>query len=205
LQKKNPAVSAARLKRKKSADGENQPVSGKVHVILEPFTFSETNSLTMAQDKSLIIVHVRLPNHWAVAAETLWATPRGDDLYTIENTPFFAYGINYKDVVRAKKIEQSPYPEVIEVVERSGNRTIRMMLKDTLETEKRSMILETLVGLATSFENADSKLYAVNIPVKADYLAVYNQIELWADKEEFLSFETTHERVPGSFDDEPSS
>ena len=34
--------------------------------------------------------------------ETLWATPLGNHLYRLENSPWFAYGVSFLDVVRAR-------------------------------------------------------------------------------------------------------
>ena len=43
---------------------------------------------------------------------------------------------------------------------------------------------------------------AINIAPDADYLAVFDQLEAWADSNLF-DFETCHPRVEGSFDDSP--
>ncbi len=49
----------------------------------------------------------RVPNEDGTAeVETLWATSLGDDKYQIDNSPFWAYGVSWEDVVFA------PFSEV---------------------------------------------------------------------------------------------
>lgn len=75
-------------------------------------------------EDSLTKVHIDLPNHWATGGESLWALPLGDDLYEIRNSPFYAYGINWGDVVWAHSNDPELKPQVREVVTPSGNRTL---------------------------------------------------------------------------------
>ncbi len=37
--------------------------------------------------------------------ETLWASPLGNDLYRLENSPWYAYGVSWQDVVEAHSPE----------------------------------------------------------------------------------------------------
>ncbi len=64
-------------------------------------------------------VHVDLPNHWAIGGESMWAEPLGNDLYKIENVPFYAYGLNYQDTVRATPESEDQIPEIRELVKKS--------------------------------------------------------------------------------------
>ena len=34
--------------------------------------------------------------------ETLWAVPVGENLYRLDNSPFFAYRVSWEDVVHAE-------------------------------------------------------------------------------------------------------
>jgi hypothetical protein len=34
--------------------------------------------------------------------ETLWATTLGEDRYRLDNSPFFAYGVSWLDVIEAR-------------------------------------------------------------------------------------------------------
>lgn len=47
--------------------------------------------------EELAKIYIDLLNHWAIGGECLWATPLGNNLYRIENVPFYAYGLSFKD------------------------------------------------------------------------------------------------------------
>ena len=146
---------------------------------------------------------VNLPNHWACGSEVFWAEPCGNDLYKIVNVPFFAYGLNFKDVVQAIKPDDSDYPEVIEVVEPSGNKTIRFTFEKGTSEETHSEVINTLEKLGISGEGSTAGSYAMNIPPSIVFKEVFDLFEHWADVDGLLFFETTEERVPRSFDDVP--
>ena len=55
-------------------------------------------------DDSLVKVHIDLPNHWGTNGEALWARSLGGDRYQIDNVPFFAYDLNFRDIVEAVAI-----------------------------------------------------------------------------------------------------
>jgi len=58
----------------------------------------------MSDRDPLVKLHVDLPNHWLWKGESMWVRPLGGDLYEIENSPFCAYGLSYKDVVIARSV-----------------------------------------------------------------------------------------------------
>lgn len=153
-------------------------------------------------DEELTKLHIDLPNHWAIGGESLWAKPLGDDLYQIENVPFFAYGLNYQDIVRATPDSPELKPEIREVVEPSGHQTIRVIFDKTTDREHQVKLLESLEQYKASYERADSINVAIDIKANGNYNAVYDQLEEYIEKG-FLSFETCEARVKGSFDDIP--
>ena len=153
-------------------------------------------------DEELEKVHIDLPNHWAIGGESLWATPLGNDLYRIENVPFFAYGLNYLDVVLATADSDELKPEVRKVVTPSGHRTYRVMFPNKIDREKQVELLETLEQYEASYERADAINVAIDIKPTGDHLAVYDQLEVY-EENGLLSFETCEARVEGSFDDFP--
>ena len=147
-------------------------------------------------------IHIDLPNHWAIGGESLWATPLGNDLYRIENVPFFAYGVNFLDVVSATAESDDLIPEVRKVVEPSGHRTYRVMFNKEVSREKQVELLETLEKYDASYERADTRNIAIDIKPSGDRVAVFDQLDEY-EGAGFLSFETCEARVEGSFDDIP--
>ncbi|MCL2075789.1 MAG: DUF4265 domain-containing protein [Betaproteobacteria bacterium] len=90
------------------------------------------------------------------ASEYLWATPLKDDLYKINNVPFFADDVSYSDVVRAKSLgSRLTY---LEVVFPSKNTTLRVFCFDA---NKRERFLDILEKYKCIYEGAYDQEYIV--------------------------------------------
>ncbi|RDS84065.1 DUF4265 domain-containing protein [Dyella psychrodurans] len=97
--------------------------------------------------------------------ETLWATPLGNDRYKLCNSPFFAYGVSWEDIVLAPYDAQEGFPTFQAVIEKSGNRTIRIIFDSPASPGNASHeILHELVALGCSYEGAKPTYIAINIP-----------------------------------------
>lgn len=126
--------------------------------------------------------------------ETLWATVVGRNWYRLENTPFFYYGVSLGDVVEARWREEDleeqddeddgvyGFPYFTRVVEKSGNRTLRLALARAgqedfvpvfdLNSEKVAPIFARLEELGCRYEGFHPYLVAINVPPEADLDAV---------------------------------
>jgi len=147
-------------------------------------------------------IYIDLPNHWAIGGESLWATPLGSDLYRIENVPFFAYGLNFLDIVLATPDSDQLKPEIRRLVTPSGHKTYRIIFDKEISREKQVELLETLEKYEASYERADGKNVAIDIKPSGNHIAVYDQLDEY-EQTGFLSFETCEARVKDSFDDVP--
>ena len=156
----------------------------------------------MNQDEELTKVIVDLPNHWATGGESLWAKNLGAELYEIRNVPFYAYGLNFGDVVRAIEPAPDQKPVVSELVRASGHRTLRVSFCDSFEESDRLELLRTLNKLNAHFETADSKYFAIDVEPEGNYQAVWDRFAGW-EAQGLLEYETCESRVAGSFDDAP--
>jgi Domain of unknown function (DUF4265) len=154
-------------------------------------------------EENLIKLHIDLPNHWAIGGESLWATSLGNDLYRIENVPFFAYGLNFLDIVRATADSPELKPEIREVVTASGHRTYRVIFNKDVERDNQATLLESLEKFGASYERADGINVSIDIKPSGDHDAVFDKLDEYEEKG-FLSFETCESRIEGSFDDVPS-
>jgi len=155
-------------------------------------------------DENLDKLHIDLPNHWAIGGESLWAEILGNDLYRIANVPFFAYGLNYGDVVRANSTDPELKPEIQELVEQGGHRTLRVIFDKSVDREKQVELLEQLERFKASYERADDINVAIDVEPDGDYLASYDKLEEF-ENNGFLDFETCEARVNSSFDDSPEN
>jgi hypothetical protein len=91
--------------------------------------------------------------------ETLWAFKLGGDHYRLDNTPWFAYGISWQDVVEARP-DTDGQLQLVKVVSKSGNRTVRITAKEPFKDEW----LEKIVSLGASYEGANRRYVGINIP-----------------------------------------
>jgi hypothetical protein len=97
--------------------------------------------------------------------ETLWATPLGNDHYQLDNSPFYAYGVSWQDVILAPYDQQDGFPTFRSVVEASGNRTVRVFFDPPVAPgNSADRVLQGLVALGCSYEGANRKYISVNIP-----------------------------------------
>lgn len=147
-------------------------------------------------------VHIDLPNHWATGGESMWATPLGNNLYRIENIPFYAYGINFLDIVYATSDTEEHIPEVREIVTPSGRRTYRVIFSKEMHRDKQVELLDSLDKYEASYERANDTMVSIDIKPSGDHLAVYDKLDYF-EAQNYLSFETCEARMEGSFDDLP--
>jgi Domain of unknown function (DUF4265) len=155
-------------------------------------------------EQPLTKVHVDLPNHWAVGGESMWARELGADRYRIENVPFYAYGLNFSDVVEARAQAPDQKPSVLRVVERSGHNTLRVMFDAAVSEARMLELLAALEPLAVSFERSGEHYFALDLEPEASVEAVRDQLDRW-EAEGLLGYETCEARVPGSFDSAPDA
>ncbi|QHL86991.1 DUF4265 domain-containing protein [Nibribacter ruber] len=153
-------------------------------------------------EEGLEKIHIDLPNHWVVGGESMWAEPLGNDLFQIENVPFYAYGLNFKDIVRATSDSEELKPEIRELIKPSGRRTFRICFKSQVSREQQEVILESFFEHHVSYERADDIYVALDMKPEGDYQAVFDKLESYQEQY-FIGFETCEARVEGSFDDVP--
>ncbi|SRR6266516_3358187 len=156
----------------------------------------------MTPDDELTKIVVDLPNHWATGGEGMWAKPLGEDLYEVQNVPFYAYGLNFGDVVRAVQPAPNKKPVVSELVRAGGHRTLRVTFSDSLTESERLEHLCSLNDLKASFEGANKRYFAIDIEPDGDYEAVCDRLAAW-EAQGPLEYETCEARVAGTFDDTP--
>lgn len=109
--------------------------------------------------------------------ETAWAQRRspGEDVFRLDNSPFYAYRVSLDDLVEGASVSDGMY-EFVRVVERSGNRTVRLMFGDEKsDTPFGEGVLGGILALGCSFEGMFSKLMSITVPpsVSLDAVATY--------------------------------
>lgn len=93
-------------------------------------------------------------------------------------------------------------PQISRVERRSGHQTLRLIFKAETDRLERDEILGKINDLGTTYENANSKLYSLDIPRIEDFQPLCDQLWRW-EQSGALEYETCEARVPGSFDGTP--
>tara|TARA_A200000113_G_scaffold87731_1_gene78298 strand:- start:1666 stop:2145 length:480 start_codon:yes stop_codon:yes gene_type:complete len=97
--------------------------------------------------------------------ETMWAIDLGNNLYQLDNLPFYAYGISWHDKFKAEKQNEQGFAKFKEVTEKSGNKTLRLIFtEEDLDTRTAEQILENITEIGCSFEGATASYYTINVP-----------------------------------------
>lgn len=153
---------------------------------------------------NLTKIVVDLPGHWAgFGGESVWAEHLREDLYRLENLLFYAYGLNFHDVVLAKSPGPDRKPEVISVVEASGHQTLRLLFRGDPSENEQTPYLDELGSFGVDVERASSVHLALDIPPSADLNAVRDRLDEWTERG-IVEYETCEVRVAGSFSSAPS-
>lgn len=122
----------------------------------------------------LVKVLVEYLDQGSENSERLWAEPLADDLYEIRNTPWYLYKLNWGDIVRCAEVSADEVPRVVEVVERSGHRTLRILFNEKrVSPEEQEAILAGLNDLEASYERHSDTFVSVDVEPEADYEAIF--------------------------------
>ena len=126
-------------------------------------------------------------------AENVWAESLNGDRYRIRNSPFYALGFSFLDVVHAvMQTEDARIPVVSDVVLRSGHSTYRLFLEKGIDNnDEFRRAWEAVESLGCSFEGMNGKLLAVDVPPETDIFAVYRLFEQGA-RAKVWDFEEAH-------------
>jgi hypothetical protein len=153
-------------------------------------------------EEGLDKIYIDLPNHWAIGGESFWASSLGNDLYKLENVPFYAYGLNFHDIVKATHENDNDIPEIREIIELSGHRTFRVFFDKDIARIEQEEYLEELRDLTISYERANDIFFSLDMQPEGNYQLVFDRLSELEEKN-ILGFETCESRTENSFDDLP--
>ena len=152
--------------------------------------------MTSSDESMKIVIRVQDADG-SVNVETPWATKVGDDLYRLENSPFYAYSVSWLDIVRAPYSEEEQRPTFVETAEKSGHRTVRIIFDPPVEDGNDSdRCLKEIVALGCSYEGANPSYICVDIPPETDFDTVRDY--LVRNKVNFEHADPSYEELFGS-------
>jgi hypothetical protein len=109
-------------------------------------------------------VQVKVRFEEADNVETLWAEQVGPDQYRLDNSPFWAYSVSWRDVVEARRDADGALA-FVRVVEKSGHRTVRLILDPPADRSPESQaVLDGLLPLGATYEGMHPGYLAIDIP-----------------------------------------
>ena len=98
--------------------------------------------------------------------ETLWAEEIAPGQYQLDNSPFWAYGVSWRDVV-AGELEAPGTVRFTRVLEKSGHRTLRLILNPPADKAPESQaLLDGLVALGASYEGMHPGYQVIDVPAE---------------------------------------
>ncbi len=115
------------------------------------------------------VVYEEAPNeaYGDAERELLWAKHLTDDLYRLENVPLIQE-LALHDVVRC---EQRPdeLPRIVQVVRRSGNRTLRVKFRPEIPAESMHRVTSQLLAHHIFAEKVGPTQFLYNVEPSDDY------------------------------------
>jgi Domain of unknown function (DUF4265) len=104
--------------------------------------------------------------------ETVWAEPVGPDCYRLDNSPFWAYGVSWLDVVEAH-LDEGGQLAFTRVVEKSGHRTVRVIFRPGIdENPEGQAVVDELGRLGCTYEGMHPGYIAIDIPPSVELMEV---------------------------------
>lgn len=159
---------------------------------------SLTNYLMMEQRevfKNLVKVGFKLPkSDWHPhTVEWVWAESLGNNLYRLRNTPFYAYGYSFLDVVKGIQENNAIYVHKSHKPSQHSTYRIAFYNKDIPEKDYLKY-MEELLELGCTYESYNI-LFAIDVPPEVDIEKVY-KILSENEKKEIWGFQEAHYAHP---------
>lgn len=156
----------------------------------------------MEDAESLVKIYVDLPNHPEFGSESMWAKAIEPDHYEIRNSPFHAYGLNFKDIVMAVPDAEGQKPAIKSIVRNGGHTTLRVIFLPGLIYEERIKLLKKLNEYKCFFEGANNSYFALDVEPDGSLEQVRANLDEWESRN-ILSYETCEQKVEGHFGPAP--
>lgn len=125
--------------------------------------------------------------------KTLWATKVGEDRYQIDNSPFYAYGVSWQDIVSAPFDQNEDFPTFQKIVSKSGHRTVRVIFDPPVEDGNASdQLLQGLVSRGCTYEGANRGYMSIDVPPS---------VELQTIRQYLIDNDATWEHADPTYDE----
>ncbi|HEY9747499.1 MAG TPA: DUF4265 domain-containing protein [Allocoleopsis sp.] len=136
------------------------------------------------QSVQLVKIRIETPDQEDINTlnkEVLWAEPLGEQLYRLDNVPFYAFSLNVHDVVRCEQLE-GDIPVFAELIKPSGYGTLRVIFCDETSEEDCIDIIHALHQQGIYDEKFYFKCYGFVVEPNQDYEAVCKYLRVKEDE-----------------------
>lgn len=134
------------------------------------------------REKTLPLVKVVFflgKNQWhGYESESVWAEKISNDRCRIRNTPFYAKGVSFEDVVFVREKNAGLWFEAVSIA--AGHSTYRILLNKSIPERDFKKYWNPIENLGCSYESADSGkmiLLAVDVPPNVDIHKAYELLD----------------------------
>lgn len=126
---------------------------------------------------NLVKILFELPDGSRVGAESLWAEKVADGKYRLNNSPLYAYGYSYQDIVSTIEREGALVAQA--PVIRGGHSTYRIFLAEglTLDGAEVETYWRRLQQIGCTYEQSNQRLFSIDVPPSTDIFTVYRILE----------------------------
>jgi hypothetical protein len=115
--------------------------------------------------------------------ESIWSIKQKDDLYKIDNIPFYVKNIALNDIVSA--YFENDFFYFKELIQESGHSTIQIIF---FESEVIESIVQDLKQMGCQLEGSDlPRYYSMDVPFQLDYSNISKYL-LEKEEADLLSF-----------------
>lgn len=98
--------------------------------------------------------------------ESVWATSEADGVYKLENSPFYAYGYSFDDLVNVEEREGELF--VTGINKHNGHSNYRIFLKEGVTKEDFNKSWVDIEDLNCTYEQAKDRLFAIDVEPGTD-------------------------------------
>ena len=126
------------------------------------------------------------------AVETIWAEHEGEGRYRLLNIPFFVFDVSAGDIVETKEAD-GEIRDFSRVAKRGGHSTYRLYLQGgrNVRDPDFARLWSQILSLGGSYENANDRLVAVDLPPDSNVSEIYRIFEA-GQEEGVWAFEEAH-------------
>ena len=118
-------------------------------------------------------------NYPPVSAESLWGISKEPDVYEIDNSPYYIYGVSKGDCILTA--EKNGAKVALKIVRQGGHSTLRVFAENDVIKKNIIKKLEALGCICSTTKSIS--LFSVDIPAKCDFLEIDSYLSSISDGE----------------------